>query len=401
MTGNSAASDPIELLRGGLAADRVWRDRLAAIDDLDAFVIAAKDAAAAMRIPIDGDTIHAALRFDPIGLDRFDDFPIDTIGFPEVGWLPISVEPARGGLAVDWAHFGDRGLTAPFFEQSIYVARRRPINRLLRYRTALAALAAQLPDDRSIAPDGFIFHMSRCGSTLVAQMLAATAEHIVISEAPPLDAAVRQAQAGCGMSMDERVRLLRAMVAALGRTGEKAARYFVKLDSWHTLALPLFRRAFPETPWVFLYRDPVEVMVSQRRVQGLQMLPGMLDDVLDLGDHPPMESDSYTARVLARVVGAVSEHHGLGGGLLVNYRDLPGAVESAILPHFGVAPDAEMRAAMADTATRDVKKPGLPFIPDTAHKQREAMDSLRTAAADHVGAVYHRLERLRETGMGA
>jgi len=47
----------------------------------------------------------------------------------------------------------------------------------------------------------------------------------------------------------------------------------VKLDSWHTIALPLFRRAFPAVPWVFLYATPVEVMVSQLRMPGLQMLP--------------------------------------------------------------------------------------------------------------------------------
>jgi hypothetical protein len=36
-------------------------------------------------------------------------------------------------------------------------------------------------------PDGFVFHMSRCGSTLVAQMLAVVPDHVVVSEAEPLD----------------------------------------------------------------------------------------------------------------------------------------------------------------------------------------------------------------------
>ena len=61
------------------------------------------------------------------------------------------------------------------------------------------------------------------------------------------------------------------MVAAFGRRrGGRERHYFIKLDSWHTLALPLFRRAFPSVPWVFLYRDPVEVLVSQMRQRGAQ-----------------------------------------------------------------------------------------------------------------------------------
>ena len=40
-------------------------------------------------------------------------------------------------------------------------------------------------------PSGFIFHMSRCGSTVISQMLAALAEHVVVSEAGPIDALAR------------------------------------------------------------------------------------------------------------------------------------------------------------------------------------------------------------------
>jgi hypothetical protein len=52
------------------------------------------------------------------------------------------------------------------------------------------------------------------------------------------------------------------MVAALGQARAGETRLFLKLDCWHMRDLPLFRRAFPNTPWVFLYRDPVEVLVS-------------------------------------------------------------------------------------------------------------------------------------------
>src|SRR2546430_2644461 len=128
-----------------------------------------------------------------------------------------------------------------------------------------------------VRPSGFIFHMSRCGSTLLTQMLAALAHNIVISEASPIDAVVRAPHVRPALSDDQHALWLRWMIGALGqpRSGNER-HYFIKLDCWHTLALPLFRRAFPDVPWGFLYRDPVEVLVSQLRMPGPQIIPRML-----------------------------------------------------------------------------------------------------------------------------
>ena len=55
-----------------------------------------------------------------------------------------------------------------------------------------------------------------------------------------------------------RIEWLRDAVAALGN-----GPVYIKLDASHNRNHALIRAAFPETPWVFLYRDPVEVLVSQ------------------------------------------------------------------------------------------------------------------------------------------
>src|SRR5690242_496587 len=92
---------------------------------------------------------------------------------PPQGWLPVGVD----GRFVDWVHFGMGRLDEPFFEGSV---RRALQGRPARRRTTAEALVAAKP---ARAPDGFIFHMSRCGSTLVAQMLASDPECLAISEA--------------------------------------------------------------------------------------------------------------------------------------------------------------------------------------------------------------------------
>ena len=247
-----------------LRADADLQRRLAVIEDAAVFSATASDYAAECGISLDPATIGDALR---LGRDRIDDPSVTARNWPCTGWLPVAVIPENGGWAVEWLHFGGVPLTAPFYEDSIRMARRRPFNRLVPWHTRLSRLGSCRPP--LARPDGFVFHMSRCGSTLVAQMLAAMAGAWVVSEPPPVDTVIRidLPQAVC-------VAALQAMIGALGRDTAPGGRYFIKLDSWNTAALPLFRAAFPETPWVFLYRDPAHVIASHMRMRGLQTVPG-------------------------------------------------------------------------------------------------------------------------------
>lgn len=391
--GEVMTSPALDRLRASISSDIELERHLAAIEDVEDFAVAAARCADEAGLALTPDEIRAALKPDPLGLDRFDDRPPRASSRPAGHWLPGAVVSSGGALAVDWVHFGGRPLTEPFFEDSLRRARQRPINMLLRHRTALADLVSNGADRPDVAPDGFIFHMSRCGSTLVAQMLAADERHLVLSEAPPLDAVVQLAHGRRDASMDERVALLRAMVGALGQGPDaRRRRYFVKLDSWHTLALPLFRRAFPDTPWLFLYRDPVEVLVSHMRMRGFQTVPGAMGDLYGIAGGERMAVETYVAHVLARICEAALTHRPLGRGLFVNYRELPRAVETRILPHFGIAPDDGMLRAMAMAAQRNAKMPRTAFERDETSKQAEAGPALRSAAEAVLGDVHRHLE---------
>jgi hypothetical protein len=235
--------------------------------------------------------------------------------------------------------------------------------------------------------------MSRCGSTLVTQMLAALPATVAISEAAPIDAMVQ-----LGNSPG-----LAAMLAAFGRRRTGAERHHVvKLDSWHALALPqLVQAAFSvqpvrSVPWVFLYREPVEVLVSQMRRRGSQTVPELVPPGLyGIENAEGMGGEEYCARVLARIAAAAVGHYGSGGGLLVNYRELPDAVWTKILPHFGIACSDGERDIMRGAARQDVKSPAYAFAGDSEAKQREASDLIRTLAERHLGDVYRQLEALR------
>src|SRR5688500_17795162 len=107
------------------------------------------------------------------------------------GWVPFRLFSRDGQPWVDWIHAGDVRFRDSFFEQTIQHCLRRPANALFRHQTPLTTLGELYRRRRGVAPTGFIFHWSRCGSTLVSQMLAALDHSIVISEARPIDAVLR------------------------------------------------------------------------------------------------------------------------------------------------------------------------------------------------------------------
>jgi hypothetical protein len=313
-------------------------------------------------------------------------------GPPGPGWLPARVRRDGAGLVLDWAYVGARRLTEPFYADSLAAARGDGAGPLVS--TPLADLARWSDRQPSLEPTGLIFHMSRCGSTLASQMLAASRANIVVSEAGPIDAAVRLE----GDDRD-RVQLLRAMVAALGQVRNPGeTRYFLKLDSWHACALPLFRAAFPRTPWAFLYRDPAAVMVSHARRTGMQMVGDLvLPGFYGLRPGGQTWAEDYWAQVLGAICAAVLREYTAGGGLLANYDELPDALWARLLPHFGVTPTPDDVEAMAAAATFDAKAPGARFTPDTAAKQGEVTPLIEAAVQRHLAGIHAQLEALRRS----
>ena len=130
-------------------------------------------------------------------------------------------------------------------------------------------------------PSGLVFHQSRCGSTLVANMLAVAPGAVSYSEANPVMEAVYTLQRA-KLSHVQMVRLMRVVIAAMGRpiaaqragaprpsSGVPAdwqpSALYLKLQSTMSLHVGLLREAFPSVPWAFVHRQPLEVLASLLR----------------------------------------------------------------------------------------------------------------------------------------
>lgn len=303
---------------------------------------------------------------------------------------------------VDWCRLGELRFEDPFFDETVQRALRHPFNLALRLQTPLDVLGREENERPGMRPTGLIFHMSRCGSTLVGRMFGALPGSLVISEASPIDHVLRARTHDPQVTDEQRVLWLRWIVGALGqRWHGKEKRYFLKLDAWHTFDLPLIERAFPGVPWVFLYRDPVEVLVSQAKQISWMMAaangPHLLGVPVPEAFQIPREE--YTARVLARICEAV-EGHGATPRHLINYRDLPGAALDRIPAVFGLDLSNPERDAMRAAGDYDAKQPTRRFEPDAMAKQREATPAIREAARRWLAPVYERLEAMAALRVG-
>ena len=318
---------------------------------------------------------------------------------PFHGWLPFRLYWQAAEPGVEWVYMGANRFTDPFFEHTMYFEAQTPFNCLFRFRTPLAALAEWHAVSPGLKPAGFIFHMSRCGSTLITRMLASLPRNLVLSEPGPLDRILRSHEQAPEATPEQRVLWLQWLVSALGqpRTGLEQ-RLFIKFDPRNIIDFPMLRLAFPDVPWIFVHRNPVEVMVSNLRSPSLLVTRGILSPAslnFDASLLAGMDDAEYAARVLGIVVETAALHAAGAGGMPIEYTQLPGAVWGDLDRHFGIGLTPQEVDQLQQVATFDAKKPKLRFESDTDAKNREATARIHGLADEWIAPHTARLEEIR------
>ena len=186
------------------------------------------------------------------------------------GFVPIHLRLRRENSEVTWVDASNMRPSEPFFAQTVQrITAERKCATIVTDLGAVVELSEQLSN---CEPDGFIFHASRCGSTLVCNALKSVPLTTIVAEAQPISATLAPyAPASIWPFPLEtwersRDRLVWAMTTALGQLrASPTARFYVKFNSWNTLALHIVKAVWPNVKWVFLYRDPIEILVSNLR----------------------------------------------------------------------------------------------------------------------------------------
>lgn len=242
----------------------------------------------------------------------------------------------------------------------------------------------RLQDDlaRDSKPAGIIFHVSRCGSTLIANALKELDGVTVYSEPPALNDILFPPHP---WTRTETIAALRTTTKSLCRHAGGSA--VLKLRSWNTLFAHLILEAFPLTPWVFVVRDPVEVGVSvlNKPPTWLRAFPKPDNPFLPFIDGSAATAEEYMAKMFAAFCDAIGQVVP-ARGIVLDYRELPQAINDVLLPHFGIVPTCREKLRIAD-ASRAYSKCSLGtrlvFGGDSVAKQRAANYALRLAAERH------------------
>lgn len=139
---------------------------------------------------------------------------------------------------------------------------------------------------------GLVFHESRVGSTLVSNafVMANPEKHRSFSESEPPAAALRGI---CGSSVGSHIKdfvhynrtnlehlcqrpgqaamVLRDIMYLQSRSNDpREEKVLFKFQTGPNVFIPFFRKAFPDTPWIFLYRDPLQVLMSYLKSKHIQ-----------------------------------------------------------------------------------------------------------------------------------
>ena len=320
------------------------------------------------------------------------------------GWFPIRVFVRDQMVWVDWCWRGARSFRAPFFQEDAQYLLQAPFNLAFRRQTPIAALvewadrgACEASSVRHVPLKAFVAHVSRCGSTLISQMLAYQSTHVVMSEPPMFDVLLGIRHRLPHVSREAQIVWLRALALVLGYAPAQEQHLIVKLDAWHVAEYELIHEAFPQVPWIFLYRDPVEVAVSQLRQRASYMVPGMVGAIsrlLTLEEARTVDAEYFIPIVLGKIFEAGARLCERGAAMPLDYQSLPSAVWTELRDALGIDDDAITVEALRASALRDAKTPQMTFEPDSRPKQSAASATLRHEVAVRCSDAYDRLEAM-------
>lgn len=245
---------------------------------------------------------------------------------PELeNWIPYKLSFVEEQPRCEWLYTDGKEFTEPFFDETISLCRQNNV-RSYRSVSSIEVLPHWSKGIERVPPSAFIFHVSRCGSTLASQLLAQDRTNIVLSEVPFFDSILR-----AGNSIP--VEVLKDAIAFYSPVKNYRKRLFIKTDSWHIFFYKQLRALYPQTPFILMYRRPDEVVRSQQKRRGMHAIPGLIEPALFgfENDVTQMNQDVYLGEVLDKYFLAffqVIEQDALA--TLINYNEGPVAMVETI-----------------------------------------------------------------------
>ena len=286
----------------------------------------------------------------------------------------------------------------PFHDE--YVSRCRQailLNQLLAPRTSIGGdsktakhggATDELGGQGSYQPAGFIFHLSRWGSTLLSGSLAELEQVSVLSESPLLTELLLDPS----LSTDQTAACLPDLVRWQATGGKsRSLKAVVKWNAWDIFQWPLLRAVYPATPVILLVRDPVEILASHQKSAGRHMAgdPSLAKAHSVFAQAALRQTGSnsvldYRIRVLEALLNTFIKYAGSPGVLLLDYNQLAACGIDQAMQHFQLTPSAVELERISLRTRCHSKEPARQFTSDIQQKQQ-------WFSAQEQGAIRERL----------
>lgn len=292
------------------------------------------------------------------------------------GWIPYTLKSLDGQPLCHWLDTSGKPFVEPFFDETILKCTyANPRRKAFTPTSSLGMMMEWAGGIDMVAPKAFIFHISRCGSTLVSQLLASSPKNVSLAEVPFFDDILRLSFKHPGFNEEEINALLNAAIKYYSykiTTGggdelPRPERLFIKADSWHIFFYGQLRRLYPGVPFILMYRRPDEVFRSHRKQAGMQAVPGMIEPQL-FGFKPDVveqNAEVYLANVLT---GYLNKYLGIAGNdtqcMLLNYNEGPMSMIKKIASFANISLSQQELLGMEERSHYHSKKPGERFNED-------------------------------------
>jgi hypothetical protein len=219
------------------------------------------------------------------------------------GWVPVEFVIESGEMSFHWMDFSGVDISEPFFRQTVA----KMVDRGNQQKTSsihdLISIGSRTP---AIRPSCLIFHVSRCGSTLLANALRAGCNCITLSEPKIITDLFHFCNELPAPAQFLRDSILQSIVNLYSNYQKKQRNIIIKLASWNLLSFGIFRKIWPDVPCILLIRHPGEVIVSNLKPGGwlnFRSNPQCASRLLEL-DEMQVEQISdmeFCARVIKRL----------------------------------------------------------------------------------------------------
>lgn len=309
---------------------------------------------------------------------------------PHPVWYPTHVNLKHPESAVRWVDLSGLVFDDPFFHHTVKRAAGR--------ESVVLPLGTTPPGaaQPSMAPSAFIFHVSRCGSTLLCNIFRALNDAHVVAEPQPVTSLLTPYiddvwPYAADDWEQKRDHLLVQMMQRLGQPPKppvgSASRYIVKFTSYSATRMAVIRALWPQVPIVFLVREPEEVMASNMDRSPVWMklfqnsrqarnVFGWAEDVR------PASREDFAARAFGQLCQSATLHKGQPS-LVMDYRELVSGGWNRIFEFLGFDALDDNEKLRIEEATKIYSKDAsgeLRFASDDKAKPDRVTPEIREAA---------------------